>query len=210
MALTVTVNDREVTLRLNELARAITPRSVLNIANRVMQGSIDETFAQEGFPARSWRVLHAGTIKVEFERRNRGKKISLKSGRQSKGFLRHAFGKRILTNTGDLRQSIRGEVRGNRLVIGTNLIYARVHQEGAVITADAGTRFGITAAQAKLILTGRVSSGVRGRKYLRFPIGEGQFAFARQVVVPARPFLVIKPGDPGKIVEAVEGAIKQE
>lgn len=181
MALKVTVNNREVTLRLGELARAIEPRAVLAIANQVMQASIDETFAQEGSPAGSWRRLHAGTIQRSFQQRNSRGQVFLKSGRQSRPFLRFASGKRILTDTGRLRRSIVGRVEGDRLVIGTNLIYARIHQEGGVITP-------------------------KRARFLVFRDASGKPIFARRVRIPARPFLVIKPEDPGRIVEAVEGA----
>jgi len=181
VSLKVTVNDREVQLRLGALARVIAPRSVLNIANQVMQGSIDETFAQEGFPAGSWRRVHASTIQRSFERSNRGKSQFGKRGRQSAAFTRFARGKRLLTDTGRLRRSIIGRVQGSRLVIGTNLIYAGIHQEGGVIVPKKG-------------------------KALRFSVGGGKSIFAKRVVIPARPFLLIKPSDPPAIVEAVEGA----
>lgn len=181
MALKVTVNDKEVRIRLGELERAIEPRSVLNIANQVMQGSIDETFEQEGFPAGRWRRVHGSTIRRSFERANRGRSQFGKRGRQSAAFTRFASGKKILTDTGRLRQSIVGRVEGSRLVIGTNLIYARIHQEGGVITPKKG-------------------------KFLVFPVGGGRSVFAKRVVIPPRPFLLIKPDDPQKIVEAVEGA----
>lgn len=191
MSITVTVNDREVRLRLGELARAIEPRSVLNIANQVMQGSIDETFDQEGFPAGSWRRVHASTIRRSFEQRNKGKSQFGKRGGQLAGFTRFATGKKILTDRARLRRSLTGhpvvgsarhEISGNRLTLGTNLIYARTHQEGAVIVP-------------------------KKAKALAFSIGGGRSVFAKRVVIPARPFLLIKPQDPARIVEAVEGAV---
>lgn len=73
-----------------------------------------------------------------------------------------------LRDTGRLLASITSKVQDREVVVGTNVQYARVHQFGAVIKP----------VRAKL---------------LRFPNGAGGFAFARQVKVPARPFMPIGP-----------------
>jgi phage gpG-like protein len=44
-------------------------------------------------------------------------------------------------------------------------------------------------------------------KALRFSVGGGKSIFSKRVVIPARPYLLIKPDDPQKIVEAVEASI---
>lgn len=73
-----------------------------------------------------------------------------------------------LVDSGRLRASITSKVQDREVVVGTNVQYARVHQFGATIRPK----------RAKL---------------LRFPNGAGGFAFARQVTVPARPFMPIGP-----------------
>lgn len=73
-----------------------------------------------------------------------------------------------LVDTGRLRASITSKAGDREVVVGTNVQYARVHQFGAVIRP----------VRAKL---------------LRFPNDAGGFAFARQVKVPARPFMPIGP-----------------
>lgn len=83
-----------------------------------------------------------------------------------------------LRDTGRLQRSITTEHGDEFAVIGTNLLYAKVHQFGAVIKP----------VKAKL---------------LRFPIGQGQFAFAKQVTIPARPFLGIGPSAHAKINAAM-------
>lgn len=70
-----------------------------------------------------------------------------------------------LRDTGRLYASITMKREEREVVVGTNVQYARVHQFGAVIRPKRG-------------------------KFLRFPAGDG-FAFARQVTVPARPFMPI-------------------
>lgn len=153
MALAVRINDSEVQIRLGRLAREIKPRSVFRIAGEVMRGSIAETFLEEGFPARRWRRVGRGR--------------SIRAGRK------------ILTDSGRLQKSIQYRSRGRRLVIGTNLKYAAIHQFGGVIVP-------------------------KRKKVLRFPVAGGGFAFARRVVIPARPYLLIKPQDPRDMSEALE------
>ncbi|WP_066667353.1 MULTISPECIES: phage virion morphogenesis protein [unclassified Sphingomonas] len=73
-------------------------------------------------------------------------------------------GGKTLTDTARLKQSIRFIASADRVEIGSNVRYARVHQEGATIRAKGG------------------------RLRFRLPGGLG-FRSPEQVVIPARPFL---------------------
>lgn len=68
-----------------------------------------------------------------------------------------------LVDTGRLRSSIGYRVEGSEVVVGTNLLYAPVHQFGAVIKP-------------------------KTKPFLAWQSG-GRWFFAKQVKVPARPFL---------------------
>jgi phage virion morphogenesis protein len=73
-------------------------------------------------------------------------------------------GGQILRDTGRLRNSIDYQVHGDDEVhIGTNVIYAPVHQFGATIRA-------------------------KNARYLKFMVG-GKFVQKRSVTIPARPFM---------------------
>ena len=182
MAIAVKVNDRKVLLDLSAMARRMRPRSMLPIAGEVMRGSIKETFEQEGYPAGSWRRVHGGTLAEQFTRGGRNKrKTAKKRGGDTAGFRRFTRGKKILTDSGRLQRSITYRTRGRRLVIGTSLIYAAIHQTGGVIRAKG--------------------------KALRIPIGGGRAIFRKSVTIPARPFLVIKPQDPADIAGALDARI---
>lgn len=74
-----------------------------------------------------------------------------------------------LTLSGLLRRSITNTSDDKTAVIGTNRIYAGIHQFGGVITA-------------------------KKSKYLRFKIN-GREVFAKSVVIPARPFLGVSETD---------------
>lgn len=74
-----------------------------------------------------------------------------------------------LTLSGLLRRSITHKSDDKTAVIGTNRIYAGIHQFGGVITA-------------------------KKAKYLRFKIN-GREVFAKSVAIPARPFLGVSETD---------------
>ncbi len=186
MAFTVRVNDARVLIRLERLEGKLRIRSLHKIAGEVMRASIKDTFEQEGFPAGSWRLLHASTLAEQFTRGGANKKTRKKRGGDTIGFIRFARGKKILTDKGRLQNSITYRSSGKRLVIGTNLIYARIHQLGGVIVPKGG------------------------KKVLRIPIGGGKGIFRTRVTIPARPYLLIKPDDPRRIGEAIGDAVTRE
>ncbi len=81
----------------------------------------------------------------------------------------------ILRESGDLRRSITPEVQGAELVVGTNLIYAAVHQFGATIKP-------------------------KNAPALIFRIGD-RLTWARQVTIPARPYLGFSHSDETMLVD---------
>lgn len=94
-------------------------------------------------------------------------------------------GGQTLVNHGHLRSSIHYVIRGRSILVGSNLIYAGVHQGGAEINAKSS----------------------RG---LVFPLpgrrGANQTEFRRvmSVTIPARPFLGVNSADSRNIQDAVE------
>lgn len=98
----------------------------------------------------------------------------------------YASGKRnsrILTESGRLRSSINARASNDRVEIGTNVIYAAVHQFGATIRP------------------------VNAPK-LAFRIG-GSLIRASEVTLPARPFLGISSQDEAMIADVVFGFIER-
>ncbi len=183
MALTVKVNDGGLRIALGKAATKAETRSVHRVTGEVMRSSITDTFDQEGFPRGAWRRLNASTLAQQFTRGGK-RKVAKKRGGQTVGFTRFVRGKKILTDKRRLANSITYKSSGKSLVIGTSLIYARVHQEGAVIKPKTA-------------------------KALRIPIGGGKVIFRKRVVIPARPFLLIKPHDPADVGSAVAASIAE-
>lgn len=84
---------------------------------------------------------------------------------------------RILTESGRLRDSINAQAGQDEVRVGTNVIYARVHQEGATIRP-------------------------KDASALVFFIG-GDLVKAKSVTLPPRPFLGISAQDEASIAEIV-------
>lgn len=83
----------------------------------------------------------------------------------------------ILVRSGALANSIDYAITGNTAVIGSGLIYARIHQLGGTITP-------------------------RKAKRLRFMLG-GKAVFAKKVTIPARPYLGISAANRDELLDTV-------
>jgi phage virion morphogenesis protein len=158
------INDKELQIGLKRFASQLSPEPLLKIAGEVMRGSIERTFREQGSPAGSWPPLAASTLK------------------RAKG----GTARKMLIQSGRLKNSINYQVAGNTLTIGTNLKYAAIHQFGGV--------------------AGRKSPSHRRR--LAHLIDQ-QFGFHgpmkwRRPVIPARPYVVFRPEDPQRIAAAMD------
>lgn len=110
----LSINDKQLDITLRNMSLRLAPGPMLNIAGQVMRSSIEKTFREQGSPAGSWAPLAASTIQ-----RGRG-----------------GAGRKILIRSARLKNSMTYQIKGNQLTIGTNLVYARVQQEGG----EAGRR----------------------------------------------------------------------
>jgi phage virion morphogenesis protein len=150
---TVTVDTAEVTAALDRLVKlgADPSPALKNVGVHLVQ-STQERFQQEKAPDGSaWPALDP----------------DYRAGKRGPGILREA-GMR-----GGLMGSITWSLQGQRLTVGTNKVYAAIHQFGGTIKPK---------TQPALI----------------FRIG-GRLAFARQVTLPARPFLGVSAEDAAEI-----------
>lgn len=148
----------ELLRRLNHLS-SLDIRGVLNSMAEGLRTSTVERFTEEKSPeGNSWRP----SIRAREE------------------------GGKTLTRTTQLKNSIRSEVSGDGLAVGTNDIRAATHQFGDKRTIRA-----------------------RNKRYLAFKIG-GQWhqAAAVNVNIPARPFLGISREDEQDIRDILEEALE--
>lgn len=89
-----------------------------------------------------------------------------------------------------LQRFITRETQGNTITVGSNRIYAAVHQFGATIKPKNGKALAFRLGKA----------GPRGGK------GSG-LVFARSVTIPARPYLGFGPADRRAVMETLEGFV---
>ncbi|WP_417436578.1 phage virion morphogenesis protein [Hoeflea sp.] len=99
------------------------------------------------------------------------------------GYAADKRNSRILTESGRLRDSINSRPGNDEVLVGTNVIYAAIHQFGGTILPKAGT-------------------------HLWFRIG-GALIRAAKVTLPARAFLGISSDDEAMIAETVFGFLER-
>ena len=101
-------------------------------------------------------------------------------------YASHKYGPSILVGAGmrgGLQGSITSAVEGNAVLVGSNKIYAAVHQFGAVIRPKVASR-------------------------LRFTMG-GRAITARSVTIPARPYLGLSDTDRADVFETLDGFLRR-
>lgn len=108
-------------------------------------------------------------------------------------------GPSILVASGMLRRSITFAAGQNNVVIGSNRVYAAVHQFGGVIKAKTpnGLRFFLGGAGPNL-LTGKAKKSKPGVKVE---------VKVMSVRIPARPYLGLNAADEADVMETVDGFI---
>lgn len=87
-------------------------------------------------------------------------------------------GGQTLTDTARLRQSITHRADSDSVAVGTNVVYAAIHQVGGTIRAKSA----------------------RG---LAFRLADGGFRRVQSVTIPARPFLGVDDDDQGAIADII-------
>jgi len=105
-------------------------RKLYKAVGEYMLTSVEENFQAQGRPTR-WKRLSIATLKSGYK----GKKFK-KRGGLTKAFRDHVAGKKILIDSGRLKNSITYKVKAikklqdTKIYIGTNMVYAAIHQYG--------------------------------------------------------------------------------
>jgi phage virion morphogenesis protein len=107
--ITIRVNDQDFRAKLNTFGQRISPPPLLRIIGAYMLGSIDKTFREGGSPAGSWAPWAKSTVK-RYAKKGGGRKLLISSAR--------------------LKNSQTYRIEGNSVFIGSNLVYAAIHQLG--------------------------------------------------------------------------------
>lgn len=124
--------------------------------------------------------------------------------------------RRTLVRTGDLRDSMRVVVSGDRLEIGTDIWYGRIHQVGGPIDAEYRRKSGKTTAPKLPSLPTAFptasSAEAIAKAALRLRTVRKRQSRARRVLLPARRFLGVSRRDRKNtlaiMIAAIEKAMK--
>lgn len=164
VAFKVTVRDREVRSAMRKLGLEgdrVINAALKNIGQALVQ-STRKRFAREEAPdGTAWQKLNP-----EYAKTKRGAKILQEQGMR-----------------GGLLGTIVWQLGARQVEVGTNKVYAAIHQFGGTIVP-------------------------KRADFLAFRLG-GRLVFARKVTIPARPFLGISAADRGKILDIVADHIAQ-
>ena len=160
-SLTYTIQSEEVQRAFKQLERAVkNTKPIMNAVGTALVEGTHQRFEREVGPdGVAWASLNSGYA----------------AGKRGPGILRES-GMR-----GGLMGSITRKASKDTVEVGTNKVYAAIHQFGGTISSKSGG-------------------------YLSFAIG-GQFVRVRSVTIKARPFIGISQEDERNVAEVVEGAL---
>lgn len=194
---TVTVHDSELRVALGRWKLSLEQNvELMREIGLYMLRSVRKTFRAEGVPSGSWAPLAPSTIRSNPRIYGAGHKLLIRSGR--------------------LLNSIHATPSPGGVTIGTNLPYAAVHQFGSRDRQGGfGPRtlaqHGATAdvkAHSYLRRTAKLGTGKLGNRKRRIEgprnaITVNVRSHSRHQNIPARPYLVFRPEDPGAIQKLV-------
>jgi len=128
-----------------------------------------------------------------------------------KSFRARNEGGQTLSLTRRLRNSITYEAGNTSVTVGTNVVYAAIHQFGGVIRAKNGPFLSIPVTpEARKAGSPRnmpglhVAQSLKGQFILVNEKGVTQYLLRRQVTMPARPFLGVSAADRAELLALVE------
>jgi len=120
-------------------------------------------------------------------------------------------GGQTLSLSGRLRRSITYQATNNSVAVGTNVLYAAIHQFGGTIRAKSGPFLSIPITPAARAAGSprnfgelHVTQSAKGQFLLVDAKGVPQYLLRQQVTMPARPFLGASAADQTELISATE------
>ncbi len=133
MQVDVEIKDSEVKrvfTRLMRNAKNLTP--AFREIGEIVRSSVVKNFQAGGRPEK-WVPTKIRSIYMAYlGRGKRKRKAYTLRGGFTKGFTRYTSGKKTLIDRARLQNSITARAETNRVVVGTDLVYARIHQLGGM------------------------------------------------------------------------------
>lgn len=144
----------------------------------IMMNAVEENFASEGsrLPSGSWPQLAKSTLR---QLAKKGK-----------------TGKMLQRSSGGLASSISAKSTKTTAEVGTNKVYASIHQFGGVVNRK---------TRSETFKRIRYKKGTKKGKFKKGTIKGQGFSFkAYTVTIPARPYLGLNQQDDNKILNAID------
>jgi len=104
-------------------------KPAMKVIGEIVRSSVIRNFQAGGRPE-PWKQTKFNSILSAYLRKH--KKAYTLKGKATKGFERYTSGKKTLINTALLMNSITARAYADRAVIGSNVIYSRIHQLGGM------------------------------------------------------------------------------
>jgi len=127
----VEIKDREIKRLFTRLKKNATDlRPAFREIGEIVRSSVIRNFQEGGRPDK-WEPTKIDSIYGAYRGRGKKKrKVYTLKGSLTKGYARYKAGKKTLIDKARLQNSITARAQSDRVVVGTNVIYARIHQLG--------------------------------------------------------------------------------
>lgn len=172
------------------------PGAALDRVGAALLRSVQRNFREGGRP--KWKPSKERA-------RNRAARIKLAAKNLKEGTNKASKGQKTLRDTGRLMNSIAYEVTGNKVIMGTNTLYAKILHFGGTINHPGGTPYislgpdGVIFMRKSTKFTpGKKTKAQRGTAKIKKSLKAGnevKYTRAHKITIPARPFLMIQPED---------------
>lgn len=173
-------------------ARGTNTRPLMGIIGHIILSSVTKNFEEEGRP--KWKpisgltqAIYTGSLisRLTATKSYQNIKRSKTKVARTSAYLTKHGSRKVLQGEGDLKKSIViGKISNSQVEIGSSLVYARIHQLGGTIVP-------------------------KKAKWLLIPFGPGQYLRLKKVVIPARPYLLLRDEDGTAIMRATQDYLLQ-
>lgn len=174
--ITIKIEGADIAAALKRLASSIAnPGPVMPVIAGILHDAVMENFAQSGRPR--WQALKPATLAYK---------------------KKHGYGDHILIRRGggqSLQSSITQQADDHSASVGTNLVYAAIHQFGGKIEMPARSQ----QAYFKQAKDGTVGNRFVNKRQSNF--AQWHTRGAHTIEMPARPFLKLTDADEAKIAK---------
>jgi phage virion morphogenesis protein len=132
----VEIKDKKVQRLFTRLQRNVKDlRPAFRAIGEIVRSSVIRNFQEGGRPEK-WEPTRIRSIYQAYTRKKTKSGANRKAytirGRLTKAFDRYSSGRKTLIDTARLQNSITARAETNRVVVGTDLVYARIHQLGGM------------------------------------------------------------------------------